>query len=129
MLWSLYCSCLWNVLSLLVSLSLFGSVVCYCPMLLPLSCSCLRNFLSLPVSLYIVTPIIAVLLMLPILQTTQIKLKPKYCIFLVKSLYIQFTHQLLSTVSRPNNVRYTSAPNSHKCKPSKDEIPSQRSKR
>ena len=38
-------------------------------------------------------------------QTTQIKLKPKDCIFLGKSLYIQFTYQLFSTVIIPNKVR------------------------
>ena len=47
----LSCSCLWNVLSLPVSLSLVGSAVLYPPLLLPLYCSCLWNVLSLPVSL------------------------------------------------------------------------------
>ena len=64
-----------------------------------------------------------------IFQTTQIKLKPKYCIFLGKSLYIQFTPQLFLTVYIPNKLRYTSAPNSHNCKPSTEEIPIQQSKR
>ena len=50
------------------------------------------------------------------LQTRKIKLKPKDCIFFGKSLYIQFKSELISTGYIPNNVRKTSAPNSHKCK-------------
>ena len=38
-------------------------------------------------------------------QTTQIKLEPKDYIFLVKSLGIEFTTQLFSTVSIRNKVR------------------------
>ena len=38
-------------------------------------------------------------------QTTQIKLKPKDCIFLAKSLVIQFTPKLFSTMSIPKQVR------------------------
>ena len=38
-------------------------------------------------------------------QTAQIELEPKYCIVLVKSLGIQFTPQLFSTVSIPNKLR------------------------
>ena len=38
-------------------------------------------------------------------QTTQIKLEPKYCVFLVSSLgYIQFTPQLFSTMSSPTRL-------------------------
>ena len=44
-------------------------------------------------------------------QITQIELEPKDCIFIVKSLGIQSTPQIFSTVSIPNKVRYTSAPN------------------
>ena len=56
------------------------------------------------------------MLRLSMLQTTYIKIKPKYCIFLVKSLYIQITPQLFSTVSITNKLRWYSAPNSHNCK-------------
>ena len=39
------------------------------------------------------------------LQTTQIELKPKYCVFFVNSLgYIQFTPQLFSTMSSPTRL-------------------------
>ena len=62
------------------------------------------------------------------LQTTQIELKPKDCISLIKSLGIQFTPQLFSTMSIPKKVRYNSAPNSHKFKPPQDEIQSQQHK-
>ena len=51
---SLSCSCILNVLSLLVVLSFVGSVACYCPVVLSLSCSCIWNFLSLLVSLSLV---------------------------------------------------------------------------
>ena len=53
-------------------------------------------------------------------QTTQIELEPKDYIFLGKSLYIQFIPQLFSTVSIPNKLRQTSAPNSHKYTQSPD---------
>ena len=56
------------------------------------------------------------------LQTTWIKLEPKDCIFVVKSLGIKFTPQLFPTVYIPNKVRETSAPNIHKCKLSPEEI-------
>ena len=55
-------------------------------------------------------------------QTKKIELKPKDCIFLVKFQGIQFTPQLFLMVSIPNKVSYNSAPNSHKFKPSPDEI-------
>ena len=42
---------------------------------------------------------------LSMLQTIQIKLKPKDCIFLLKYLGINFTPQLFSTVSIPNKER------------------------
>ena len=70
----------------------------------------------------------ALVLVLLISQTTHIKLEPKDCILLVKSLGIQFTPQLFSTVSIPNKVRYTSTNNSHKYKPSLEEIRSQKPK-
>ena len=38
-------------------------------------------------------------------KITQIELKPKDCIFLVKSLAIQFTHQIISVVSIQNKER------------------------
>ena len=39
------------------------------------------------------------------LQTTQIELESKYCVFLINYLgYIQFTHQLFSTVSFPTRL-------------------------
>ena len=37
-------------------------------------------------------------------QIIHIKLKPNYCIFLVKSMGIQFTPKLFSMVSIPNKV-------------------------
>ena len=61
-------------------------------------------------------------------QTTYIELKPKGCIFLVDYLGIQSTPQLFSTVYITNKVRYTSAPNSQKYKPSPDKIRSQQPK-
>ena len=42
---------------------------------------------------------------LSMLQNTQIELKPKDCILLVKSMGIQFTPQLVSTLSIADNVR------------------------
>ena len=43
-------------------------------------------------------------------QNTHIELETKDCIFLVKSLFIQFTPQLFPAVSIRNKVRYTSRP-------------------
>ena len=68
-------------------------------------------------------------LLLSLSSSTQIKIKPNDFTFLGKSLYIQFTSQLFSTVYIPNRIRYTITPNSHKCKPSTDEIKSQKTKR
>ena len=67
--------------------------------------------------------------LLALSQTTQIELKSKDCILLLKYLGIQFTYQLFSMVYIPNKVWYTSAPNIYKCKPSPDEIRSQQPKR
>ena len=42
---------------------------------------------------------------LSVSQTTQIEIEKKYCIFLVKSMGVQFTPKLFSAVSIPNKVR------------------------
>ena len=117
----LSCCCIWNILSLTVSLSLVGYVVCYRPVLLSMTFSCIYNVLSLPVSWYNVVyfacyrPVIMpshywcryllsdtlrAIVPFPISKTTQIELKTKDFIFLGKSLYIHS----VSTVYIPNKV-------------------------
>ena len=99
-------------------------IPCYCPFLFTVS-----EISSHYRCRYLLSDILHDISPFPILQTTQIKLEPKDFIFLVKSLYIQFTPQLFSTVYIPNKVRKTSAPYSHTCKPSPDEIISQQPKK
>ena len=62
-------------------------------------------------------------------KTTTTQIEPKNWILFSKSLYIQNTPQLFLMVSIPTKERYMGVPNSHKCKPSIDEIPSQKSNR
>ena len=54
---------------------------------------------------YLLSDPLCAIVSFPILQITQIELEPKYCILLGKSLYIQFTPQLFSTVYISNKVR------------------------
>ena len=60
------------------------------------------------------------------LQTTQIELKQKYCIFHI--LGIQNTPWLFSAKSNTSQRRKTHAPDSHQCTPSTEEIRSQQPK-
>ena len=76
---------------------------------------------------YIFTTTGVIFLIIAKSPTTHIK--PKDWILLSKSLYIRNTPQLFSTVSSPIGDQYMSAPNSHKCKPSTDKIPSQQFRR
>ena len=54
---------------------------------------------------YILSDPLRAVVLLPTSQKTQIEIEPKDCIFLSKSLYIQFTTELFSTVSIPNKER------------------------
>ena len=74
-------------------------VPCHCPFLVPVSEMYSRYWCH-----YLLLYPLSVIYPFPIWQTTQIKLKTKDLIVLGKSLYIQFTPQLFSTVSIPNKL-------------------------
>ena len=130
-------------------------ILCYCSCLIPVSeitshhrccylmiyplCAVILRYCPFPVPVYemsshyrcryILSYPLHAIFPFPISQTIQIKIEPKDCVFIGKSLYIQFTPQLFSTVSIQNKVRYTSAPNSRKCTPSREKIQSYKPKR
>ena len=103
-----YCSCIFPMSEI------SSHFRCYYLMIYPL-CAVVLWYHPFPVPVsemyyhyqccYLLSYPLCAIIPFPILQTTQVKLKPKDCIFHGKSLYIQFTPQLFSTVSLPNKVR------------------------